>query len=419
VYRIRSVSLTLLFFSACANGQNMIHLDDLVYEGLEHNAEVLAAQKRYEAARQRPRQLSTLPDPVFSPGYTSNGAPYPGARLGTEPTSNIGFMISQEFPGPGKRRLRGGIAEKEAEAELRSYEAVRLSVAARIKDAFHRLHHTYAALEVIGRGKEYLTRFLRVAEARYAAGKAMQTDIFRAQTQLTILSTRILRMEQDRRVAEAELNSLLNRNPGAPIGIPMAEEPKPLAMTLDTVLARALQQTPAMRREQSMIERGQLAVNLARKDLRPGYTISAGYYNMGSMPDMYQFRLDIPLPFRHRQSSALNEQVYRLSEARHNYEAVEQSIQFRIREAYAQAETSFRLMSLYLDTVIPQSGLTVESSIASYQTGALDFLSVLNNLIGKTDFEERYHEEMLAYWSAVTRLEELTGLQLLNEGASQ
>ena len=226
-------------------------------------------------------------------------------------------------------------------------------------------------------------------------------------------------MEQDRRVAEAELNSLLNRNPGTPIGIPMADEPKPLAMTLDTVLARALRQTPAIRREQSMIERGQLAVNLARKDLRPGYTISAGYYNMGSMPDMYQFRLDIPLPLRHRQSSALNEQVYRLSEARHNYEAVEQSVQFRIREAYAQAETSFRLMTLYQDTVIPQSGLTVESSIASYQTGALDFLSVLNNLIGKTDFEERYHEEMLAYWSAVTRLEEVTGLQLLNEGASQ
>ena len=419
MYRIRSVSLTLLFFSACANGQNMIHLDDLVSEGLEHNAEVLAAQKRYEAARQRPRQVSTLPDPVLSPGYASSGAPYPGARLGTEPTSNIGFMISQEFPGPGKRRLRGGIAEKEAEAELRNYEAVRLSVAARIKDAFHRLHHTYAALEVIGRGKEYLTRFLRVAEARYAAGKAMQSDIFRAQTQLTILSTRILRMEQDRRVAEAELNSLLNRSPGTPIGVPMAADPKPLAMTLEAVLDRALRQSPAIRREQNMIERGQLAVNLARKDLRPGYTISAGYYNMGSMPDMYQFRVDIPLPLRHRQSSALNEQAYRLSEARHNYEAVEQTLQFRIREAYAQTETSFRLMSLYQDTVIPQSGLTVESSVASYQTGALDFLSVLNNLIDKTEFEERYHEEMLAYWSAVTRLEELTGLQLLNEGASQ
>ena len=186
MYRIRSVSLTLLLFSACANGQNMIHLDDLVSEGLEHNAEILAAQKRYEAARQRPSQVSTLPDPVLSPGYASNGAPYPGARLGTEPTSNIGFMISQEFPGSGKRRLRGGIAEKEAEAELRNYEAVQLSVVARIKDAFHRLHHTYVALEVIGRGKEYLTRFLRVAEARYATGKAMQTDIFRAQTQLTI-----------------------------------------------------------------------------------------------------------------------------------------------------------------------------------------------------------------------------------------
>lgn len=398
-----------------SSAQNPLHLDELLTEALNSNPEILAAQKRYESARQRPNQESSLPDPMFSPGYASNGAPWPGAQLGTEPTSNIGFMVSQEIPGPGKRRLRSEIASKEADAEFQQYEAVRLSVVSRLKQVFHRLHHIYVALEVMDRGKDLLTRFLRISELRYSTGKAMQSDIFRAQTQQSLLQTRILRMRQDRRAAEAELNSLLNRRAGAPVGVPMRDSVLPLTATLEEIVNTALTRSPAIRREEQMIQKTELSVNLARKQLRPDYTIAAGYFNMGRMPDMFQFRVDIPLPIYsgRKQIPAIHEQTHRLSESRRNYEAARQDLQFRIREAYAQAETSFQLMTLYQDTVIPQARLTSDSSLSSYETGAADFLSVLTNLSSTIDYEERYHQEMLSYWFAVIRLEELSGSQLL------
>src|ERR1700740_2595091 len=86
-------------------------LASLVDEALRNNREILAAQKKFEAARQRPSQASSLPDPTLSLGYASNGGPWPGAGLGREPTSNVGFAISQEVPFPGKRKLRGEIAQ--------------------------------------------------------------------------------------------------------------------------------------------------------------------------------------------------------------------------------------------------------------------------------------------------------------------
>jgi outer membrane protein, heavy metal efflux system len=395
--------------------QDTLSLDQLITEALHRNPEILAAQKRYEAARQRPNQESSLPDPTFSPGYASNGAPWPGARLGTEPTSNIGFMVSQEIPGPGKRRLRGEIASKEADAEFQQYEVVRLSVTSRVKQVFHRLHHTYVALEVMGRGKDLMTRFLRISEARYSTGKGMQADIFRAQTQLSVLQTRILRMQQDQRAAEAELNSLLNRRAGSPLGVPTRDPVQPLNAALEEIVTLALASSPAIRREEQMIQKSELSVNLARKQLRPDYTISAGYFNMGRMPDMFQFRVDIPLPIYsgRKQIPAIHEQAHRLSESRRNFEAARQDLQFRIRESYAQAETSFQLLTMYQDTVIPQAKLTADSSLASYETGAGDFLSVLTNLSSTIDYEERYHEEMLSYWLAVIKLEQLSSSQLL------
>ena len=57
-------------------------LSSLVDEALHNNREILAAQKKYEAARQRPIQAASLPSPTVSLGYTSNGAPYPGDGLG-------------------------------------------------------------------------------------------------------------------------------------------------------------------------------------------------------------------------------------------------------------------------------------------------------------------------------------------------
>jgi hypothetical protein len=80
-----AIGLIWLAAAAVAAAQESVRLENLVSEALANNREILAAQKSYEAARQRPSQASSLPDPMFSPGWTSNGNPLPGAQLGTSP----------------------------------------------------------------------------------------------------------------------------------------------------------------------------------------------------------------------------------------------------------------------------------------------------------------------------------------------
>lgn len=409
--------ITILLVAAGASWG--AQLSNLVREALANNPEILAAQKRYEAARQRPSQESSLPDPTIQAGWASVGGPIPGQGLGSEPTANIGVMVSQEFPAAGKRQLRGDIARKEADADYEGYLAARLAVRSRVAQAYHRLHHAYEALEIDGRGKELLSQVIRVSEARYAAGKAAQQDILKAQVQLSILEARILQLQQDRATAEAELNALLNRRPGTPVERPEEAEATPLALTVDELLAQAAHAAPDLARGQRLIERGALAVNLARKDFQTDYKISAGYYNMGAMPPMFEFQVEVPLHIhkKERQTPALGEQISRLGEARQDFDAASQNLQFRVRAAFAEAQTEWKLMTLYADTIMPQSTLTIESSLASYETGATDFLSVLTNVMTKVDAEERYHEQKMMYLVALARLEEMTGVTL--EGGKQ
>ncbi len=186
-------------------------IEKLVDEALRSNREILAAQKKYEAARQRPAEAGSLPDPTVSLGYTSNGGPWPVAGIGREPTSNAGISISQEMPFPGKRKLRTEIATKEADADFQQYLAVRLSVISRLKQAWHQLHHANVSIAFVKRYQDLLQNMLKISEARYSVGRAAQQDIFKAQTQFSIFATQLLRYEQDRDSDIIEINALLNR----------------------------------------------------------------------------------------------------------------------------------------------------------------------------------------------------------------
>jgi outer membrane protein, heavy metal efflux system len=386
-------------------------LASLVEEALRNNREILAAQKKYEAARQRPSQASALPDPTVSLGYTANGWPYPVAGIGRDVTSNAGVMVSQEVPFPGKQRLRGEIASKEADAEFDDYLAVRLSVVARLKQAYHELHHATVGIAFVNRYQTLLENILRISEARYAAGRAAQQDIFKAQTQFAIFEAQMLRYKQERDSKQIEINALLNRPTDGQIIVPEDIPPGEIPATLDEMLARARRHAPVLEREQKLIERAELAAGLARKDYYPDYTLSGGYFNQASMPPMWQFRVDFKLPayFWKKQRAAVNEQEFTASQTRHDYEAAEVSIEAGIREGYTTAETARKLMDLYGKSVLPAANLALESSLASYETSAIDFLPVFSNFMSVVDYELMYHEEVMRFHIALARLEEMTG----------
>ena len=389
-------------------------VSSLVEEALRNSREVLAAQKKYEALRQRPSQESALPDPVLSLGYVSNGPPWPGAGLGTNPTSNLGLSVSQEMPAPGKRGLRGQIAGKEAEAAFDDYLALRLNVTARLKQAYHELHHAIVAAEFVKRYQEQMRNILSISEARYTVGRAAQPDIFKAQTQLAVFETQLVRYEQERAAKEIEINALLNRQTGGHIEIPEDVPLGEMAPPLEELLARARQHAPMLARDRAAVQQSELATNLARKDYYPDYTVSGGYFNQGGMAPMWQVRVDFKLPayFWRKQRAEVAQQVYAASGARNAYGATEIALEARVRELYSVAEAAYKLAGLYEKSVTPEARLTLESSMASYETGKVDFTSLFSNFMNVVDYELAYHEQVMQFQVALAQLEEATGVAI-------
>ena len=408
----RTFMLGLLLSSLPVTGQS---LKALVQETLGNSPEVAAARKRVEAARQRPSQASSLPDPMVSPGWQSNKYPWPGAGLGAQPTANIGVMVSQGVPFPGKRKLAGDMAERESGAEWQSYQQVQLSLVARVKQAYYKRAFATAALDVLDRNIALTKKLQKLTELRYGVGKAAQQDVLRTHTQVTILETKRIQLQREAAAREAELLSLANRRPGerlepsAPLGR------VDVAVTLQELFEAAKESSPMLRRDEKMIQRAEIAVNMAKKEYYPDFAINGGVYAMGAMAPMYMFRADfrIPLYYFRKQRAGVAEKAHTLVEQRRTYEADAQSLVFRIKDDFLMAQASSQLAGLYEKEVIPLAGLTLESSLSGYESGQTGFLDVMMNLITVVEYGMNYLDEVLSQHLALTRLEEMTGKELL------
>ncbi|HEX2521015.1 MAG TPA: TolC family protein, partial [Terriglobia bacterium] len=319
---------------------------------------------------------------------------------------------------PGKRTLRGGMAQKEADSEGQMLRARELGLVAQLKGAFHELHFIYEALDILRRNQSVLQRLAKVAEARYSVGQAMQQDLIKSQVEISILENRLIPLEQRKASITAEIVALLNRQPGSDLGRPEAALPVPDLPPLEVLQARAGQASPMLRSQQAVIDGKQLGVQMARKEYYPDFDVMAGYYNMGRLKDMWEMKVqvNVPIYFWRKQRYGLEESTLRLVEAQRTYRSTEQMLAFRIRDRFQIADASRKLMDLYSKRIVPQSQFALESSLASYETGAVDFLTVLSNFNTILEYEMNYYEQQAEYLKALSSLEELVAQSLEKPG---
>lgn len=388
-----------------------VKLADLQAEAERSHPAIKAAAQMVDAKRARISQARAWPDPQLSVGYMGDFAPF--KTQAGDPASYRQFGVMQEIPYPGKRALRGKVAEKEVDAEKWSLEAARRRVRAEVAVAYYDLWGVDKAIEITQKSKDLLEKFARIAEEKYKVGKGLQQDVLRAQLEVTRVLERFTLLRQRRRTLDAKLNSLLLRPADAPLGPLAPVEKTAFAYSLEELLQQGVANAPEVRRQEQLIEQSQYAVNLAQKNYYPDFGVGWDYQNRPDFPEMYgvRFTLNLPVFYKSKQRQAVNEAALTLTGARQTREAIRTALLFQVKEQYLQARASEELMTLYAKGMVPQSTLALESSLAAYQVGTLDFLSVISNFLAVLEYEINYYNELANHEKALARLEEITGIE--------
>ncbi|SRR5579883_1836975 len=111
-------------------------LSALLEEAVQHNPDILAARHSWQAAAEVGTQVSTMPDPQVTVQQLAVGSPRPFAGYSNSDFAYIGFGISQDQPFPGKLKLKGEAAGRDAAIARDKLESVTRSVLQQVKEAF-------------------------------------------------------------------------------------------------------------------------------------------------------------------------------------------------------------------------------------------------------------------------------------------
>lgn len=404
-------SAPLVSSPSLAGEEKRLDLANLIEELTERNPEMKAARERWEAAKAVVPQVQTLPDPKVQLGYQRMPM--------VEPLQGSMYGFGQEIPFPGKLRLRGEVAQREADRIEQEYRAVRLRLIARLKELYFDLHFVHKAIEVVETNKILLMQFEKTAKSRYAVGQAAQQDVFRAQVEISRVLDRLAVLEQQKESLHAAINRLLNRPPAGPLGTPEEIHVTMLTLPLPELSQRAEEFSPILQASAKGVERGEQAVALARREYYPDFDLSAlGLRNDRINDNGYQVMLGIriPLYYTTKQREGVRQAVADLSGARESLTNTRQDLLFRVKDDFVQAQRAERLVTILRDAIIPQATKALQASQAGYGVGKVDFLTLLNSLLTLQDSELEMHGEMAAHEKALARLEEVTGGPLTISG---
>jgi outer membrane protein TolC len=391
-----------------------VSLARLIEAALAANPELAAMRREFDAARARIPQAKALPDPMVMFGNNTQANPLPFAGLKGD-FSEVYLGFTQDLPWFGVRRLRGQVADAEAESKFQEYAAAVLRVTSEVKEVHYDLYNIERALAVIARDKDILDKVAQVAQARYEVGKAQQADVINARVEITDLMHRQGQLEAKQAEAIARLNNLLFRDPAAPIGtlaeIRLSPEPPPLEEL--TRLAEA--NAPDLKQFRRRIDAGQKSLRLAEREAKyPEVGVNFTYHNRPAFPDYYTYGLTLRLPLyaATKQRYGIKEQSANLAATEARLDANLSLIRTQLRAARVRTATAAKLIRLHEQGLIPQGTLALESSLSAYQVGNVDFPTVLTALKRVLDYELEYYELVSDYQKALAEIERYTGVEL-------
>lgn len=354
-----------------------LKLEEVLAYAQERNPAIKAAESRLLAAQKVPAQASGYEDPMLS--WESWNAPE-DFRL-NEADNNI-FRLSQKIPFPGKLRLKGEIASKEAERMEAGLRATEIDTVAQLKKAYYDLWLVYRNLEVYRRDKELVAQFARIAEQKYAVGQVSQPDVLRAQVELTRLINRVTTETLALGTAQARLNALLSRPPEAPLGMPQNPLSPAVPYSMSELEELTLKNRPELLAQARALEKDNLALTLARKAYYPDFEVSISRFENFGQRDGFGIGVStsIPLAYKYKYDAAVDEATANLQAAQSELGRLRDLALFEVKQALVEAQTALEQHNLFLYTHIPQAEQALQASQIGYQTGTLDFLSLIDSV---------------------------------------
>jgi len=396
-------------------------LRQLVERALEANPGLKEAEARYRASLEQAAQVNALPDPMVTFGQALRSVE---TRVG--PQLNT-VMFSQAFPWFGKLDLRDQLAVEAAAAAFETWQARQRDVVAQVKTVFYNLGYVDTAIGVAEEEQSLLEHYEQLAEDRYASGTGLQQAVIRVQAELTKILNRLYMLRQQRETLAAQLNSLADLAPEAPVPpVRSAAPPSVDAASLDLADLYSLGESNRheLKAADARIERSGQSAALAKKNYWPDIVVGAGFVNVGKRGDpagmaapppdngknAWTVSVGVSIPLhRDRLGAAVRQADAQKAAEQEGRAKLVNDLEFDVRDQVIRLQTLAEQIRLVEAVLLPQAREAQRSTEAAYQTGQVGVIDLLDSERVLLDVRLMNERQRADYLVALAALERAVG----------
>jgi outer membrane protein TolC len=408
--------LCAILFAPCAvlSAQHAVTIPTplavLLAEAQANNSQVASAADNWKASTHVAQQVTALPDPQFTIQSLSNGSPRPFAGIGNSDWTYIGLAASQDLPYKGKLKLRGEVANREAETQKDNIEVVRSSVAEQVKLLYLQLSYSSATLASLDRTDSLLQSLIQDAISRYSLGQGSQSAVLKAQME----RTQLLRQETMHNLTlgqtQARLKQLLHRPQESADILTDPLAATPFTMDIEELQSQLRNRNPKLRVDADAVEKQNAQLASAKLGAKPDFSVGYQLQLTGSdYSDRYVLSVNMRLPNRGRVAGEIAEAVENANRTRHELDSEAQQTLAELQEEYVAVKSTTELMSEYKQGLIPQADAVFHSEQSAYRANKQELTPVLSSLLDMLNLETEYQQVLFDHEAALVRIETLTG----------
>lgn len=409
-----ALTAALLVLSASALGQERTpgaSVDSLLEYAKEHNPEYAAMRHEADAAGQRVYPAGALPDPKFRTelrDITKFGEQSPA--LSPSRVGSTRYLLMQDLPWFGKRDLKREIAEFDAQGAQGRVRGTWAELGARIKSVYAQLYYVHRNERLTREILDLVVRLEKIAQVRYATGLAAQQDVIRAQVEQTNMRNELIALENERRQLQARMNALLSRPAEGPLAEPDRLRPLPAPARLDYagLEGHVRARNPQLFTEEARIKSAEKNRELTYKNRYPDFTVGVSPIQYQNSVREWELMVELNIPLQQASRRAQErESEAMLSAARARRETTANQVLAELSENLAGIAAARRTETLITGSLLPQADLTFRAALAGYETGKVDFATLLD---AQRQIRQARQDQIKAQAEAQVRLAEIERL---------
>ncbi|MFQ5698286.1 MAG: TolC family protein [Myxococcota bacterium] len=392
-------------------------LDRVLRYARENNPGIRAAEQAWLADLQRITRERSYENPWIT--FVPDTGALSETRSGRQ---SHGVELSQAIPFPGKLTLKGRVADSRARATQQRLEAVIQEILRQTRSRYADYFLGARSLRINAETMRLARQFADIAAAKYRVAGAAQQDVIQSQEKISELAAERVIFESEFETALGALNSLLDRQPRAPLGPPSDLSAGELAVPLAELVEAADSRRPELLGQDNRVQAGRDSVRLARMGYLPDFKIGAQYVAVqgGTNPlfsrdgnDVWRVKLGFSIPiWIDRVGAEVSEARARLARERARRRDLANLVHDEVQRSYERVRAASRTERIYRTTLIPQTQERVAAARAGYQTGVVDFLTLIDSLEALERVQLERDRAVRAYHAGVADLERATGSQL-------